>query len=728
MKRKLRFIALLLAVLLLFTGCAAQDTINKIQQGKNFGADWINSEIEGAINESTPVNVKDDYFTAVNKSWILEQEIDDSGAVIELFNAQEAVDSRKLAILEGTAPVCENPEEVGLEPDELEHAAEILSVFAKEAGDIEGRNAKGVEPLRPYIDAITSITTIEEMNAYILDEGNMNIIGQPLIHFYTKPTRDEPETNVLQAGPISQEMLSLRNTGSYRSMDSDGITNKEVNSEIAGLVLGLLGWSSEEISLLLRRGYDFEYKLAKTYSSGDEYYSRKGYDENHDMMTQDELQSLAGEYPVKAILEYLNCGNSDVLVEQKGYISDLGRLYTADNLDEIKAYYVMHTVYTCADLLDIPTKETVYSIVSRTAVKEAEDEPVNPTGTMESSEDGLTPEQQALKTVLDDYVSSYLPAPLEMMYIASYCSGREKAEILDMVTQIKEGMQSVISNADWLSDESKLRAAEKLDMMKMLVLYPDEFISYKGLDLSSCQSLVDMVHNIMAFENIRSFEGAGGENDRSAWDLRLLPTTDVNAYNMINKNEIIILAGIVSNGFTFSPDYPDEVNFGRLGVVLGHEMTHGFDSIGSGYNKYGFRIFSDDEPLLNSSDFSAFTGKVFSLSLWYASLMPLPDGTPYSAPISGEAIADMGGMKAVLYTVEDNPDFDYDLFFRSYAQMWRKVNTLAVEEAYAAGDSHPLAYLRTNVTLQQFDKFFETYGIGPEDGMYISQEDRISVW
>ena len=102
---------------------------------------------------------------------------------------------------------------------------------------------------------------------------------------------------------------------------------------------------------------------------------------------------------------------------------------------------------------------------------------------------------------------------------------------------------------------------------------------------------------------------------------------------------------------------------------------------------------------------------------------------PYvGTTIQGEAISDMGGMKCMLALAEDIPDFDYDLFFRSFASMWARQTSYSMESSQARDDEHPLGFFRTNVTLQQFDKFFETYGIGPGDGMYLAPEDRILVW
>ena len=163
MKNKVRILSFLLAGLLLLPGCEAADALKRIEQGDKFGGDWINSEIEGTISESTITSVKDDYFTAVNKDWILSQTIDESGAAIELLNAQKEVDNRKIALIKGTAPECENSEALGLDKEELLHAESLIRSFVDAAGNIEKRNADGCEPLRPFIEAITNISSLDEL-------------------------------------------------------------------------------------------------------------------------------------------------------------------------------------------------------------------------------------------------------------------------------------------------------------------------------------------------------------------------------------------------------------------------------------------------------------------------------------------------------------------------------------------------------------------------------------
>ena len=161
-----------------------------------------------------------------------------------------------------------------------------------------------------------------------------------------------------------------------------------------------------------------------------------------------------------------------------------------------------------------------------------------------------------------------------------------------------------------------------------------------------------------------------------------------------------------------------------LGMIVGHEISHAFDTTGYLFDKDG---------LLNtwwtSDDEVAFRLRADRLANHYSALSVLPNvtGGYDGTKIQGEAIADMGGLKCMLLLAEKEPDFDYELFFKSYASLWR-CKTDYINEMRSTEDEHPLNFLRTNVTLQQFEKFYETFDIGPGDGMYLAPEDRIPVW
>ena len=158
--------------------------------------------------------------------------------------------------------------------------------------------------------------------------------------------------------------------------------------------------------------------------------------------------------------------------------------------------------------------------------------------------------------------------------------------------------------------------------------------------------------------------------------------------------------------------------------MIGHEISHAFDSNGAQYDENGsLHNWWTDE------DRAAFGERVSKVADYFGKIVPFDDGTPNNGKlIQTEATADMGGIKCMLMMAKKIDGFDYDKFFRAYAHMWQRMDSLQMCERLATADTHPLSYQRVNVTLQQFDEFLETYDIKEGDGMYLAPEDRIAVW
>ena len=276
---------------------------------------------------------------------------------------------------------------------------------------------------------------------------------------------------------------------------------------------------------------------------------------------------------------------------------------------------------------------------------------------------------------------------------------------------------------DWLSTQAREKAVEKLDNITVRALYPDSFNDYSALDLSGCDDLVSAVAAIKAFYMTQGTEKINTPVDRNAWDLKAMPTTQANAAYISTDNSINIFAGIIAGGFLFDVDDSYEETLAKLGMIVGHEITHGFDTNGYQFDKDGYY-----QSWWTTEDIQSFQLRASRLEKFYSGIIPYPGATGYDGEhVRGEAIADMGGLKCMLGIAEDIPDFDYELFFRSYAQLWRTKNIYSVEASLSANE-HPLNFLRTNTVLQQFDKFYETFDIKPGDGMYLAPEDRVAVW
>ena len=168
----------------------------------------------------------------------------------------------------------------------------------------------------------------------------------------------------------------------------------------------------------------------------------------------------------------------------------------------------------------------------------------------------------------------------------------------------------------------------------------------------------------------------------------------------------------------------EEEKMGTIGVIIGHEISHGFDTRGSQFDEAGaFKNW------WTKADKKAFLKKTKKLVAYYDSIRPFKNGQPYSGTIvQGEAIADMGGMKCMLSIAERKKNFNYKEFFSAYGQVWFAKWQEEAMENILSQDPHPIEYLRINTVLPQFDRFYKTYGVKSGDGMYISPADRVAIW
>ena len=729
--------AVLIGVLTLGTaGCAnIQTMIETALTAQGSTKNWYYSDIEGQLTADMTIRKQDDFHAAVNKDWILSQKTGEDGFVIDLLSGEKEMERQMRVLLrdpDSTGYLSNTT--VGMSAEEIAHAGKLVAAFAEEAGNEEKRTALGAEPLRPYVEAVTKIRSLSEMTEFIT-KSDRNILGSPLIDITVGATKTDPGTYRLLTGPMNEGYLTLDTPASYQWIDVDAIFSKQKKSEITRLVLGKLGFQAGEIRGILSRCYRLECRLAEHMQrpvvlEADDYeekYARE--------MPIDEADALFGDYPFAAFLRANGLDqNGLVTIYQPEYMEALSAIYCEENLEELKAFYLVNTIYAGCDLLDPGTAEAVNRILTRGGEEAADSSKDGSSPDSAAPMDlgdgaGLSAEDKKTDAIINNYIRQYLGAPFDMMYIAAYLNGGEKDALRDLTHTVKKEFRNILAAEEWMSEESRAHCVEKLDAMAERILFPDEYISCLPLEFTGDENLVDMVQSIFSYNRSRRASLIGKERTRNEWDLFECPTTVANAFNAITENAIILPAGITAGKFTFDMAAPYEQNLARMGTILGHEITHGFDDTGTKYDRYGAKYSYDHiDDLMTADDRSEFTSRTYRLAAWYAAQSPVPGQASYTAAISGEAIADMGGMKCALAAAEHKEDFDYDLFFRSYAELWRKVCTEETERLYAMMDPHPLAFFRTNVTLGQFDRFGQTYGVKEGDGMYLAPENRIIIW
>ena len=326
-------------------------------------------------------------------------------------------------------------------------------------------------------------------------------------------------------------------------------------------------------------------------------------------------------------------------------------------------------------------------------------------------------------TVFSSQTAKLLRWPTAKLYTSVYLKQEDKERIAKMVEEIKAAYHGIIEEADFLSDETRANAIEKLDAISINSLYPDDWDKYscealeiKGVDEGG--TLWEAVRNLTRFTINQLTEKLTKPVDKDEW---AYPPQTVNCFYSPTANGVFIL-GAFAQGGIYNSDMSDEEMLAKLGSVIGHEISHAFDSKGAQFDKNG-----NFANWWTAEDFTAFQERNLKMQNYYSTIYPWEGQDLHASIMTGETCADMAGIKVVLRIAAEKENFGYDAFFRAYADIWLTKETL--QSVYTSiNDEHAMGYLRVNCTLQQYDEFLNFYGITEGDGMYLAPEDRVNIW
>ena len=325
--------------------------------------------------------------------------------------------------------------------------------------------------------------------------------------------------------------------------------------------------------------------------------------------------------------------------------------------------------------------------------------------------------------------NSLLSEAVGEMYVAKYFPPEAKERMVQLVANLQTALGQHIDSLEWMSAETKAKAHEKLNTFYVKIGYPDKWRDYSGLTIDPKESYYANVRRAAEFETLYSLKDEGKPVDKAKWYMS--PQT-VNAYYNPSSNEICFPAGILQPPF-FNFDADDAVNYGAIGVVIGHEMTHGFDDQGRQYDKDG-----NLNDWWTPEDAEQFNQRAEILAKQYDNIIVLDTVHANGHFTLGENIADHGGLR-IAYTAFRNSlngvepalidGFTADQrFYLSYANLWagniRDAEILRLTKI----DPHSLGRWRVNAALRNIDTFFKAFNIKEGDPMYLAPQDRVVIW
>uniref|UniRef100_UPI0026670AB1 M13-type metalloendopeptidase n=1 Tax=uncultured Duncaniella sp. TaxID=2768039 RepID=UPI0026670AB1 len=321
------------------------------------------------------------------------------------------------------------------------------------------------------------------------------------------------------------------------------------------------------------------------------------------------------------------------------------------------------------------------------------------------------------------------------LYVEKYFPQSSKDYMIGLVENLRTALGQHIDNLDWMSDATKAKAREKLAAFTVKIGYPDKWKDYSTMEIDPALSYYENMHNVSMWHQRDVYSKWGKPVDRTEWGMT--PQT-VNAYYNPMANEIVFPAAILQAPF-FDPNASDAENYGGIGVVIGHEMTHGFDDQGRNFDANG-----NMTNWWTPEDLAKFEEKTKGLIAQFDEVEVLPGLKANGTYTLGENIADQGGLRVAMTAFLDSqekkgvdinsPEANIDgfspaqVFYMNYANLW--ATNIRPEEirSLTTGDVHSLGINRVNVTLRNIAPFFEAFGITESDPMFRPESERVIIW
>ncbi|GBG97305.1 M13 family metallopeptidase [Lactococcus termiticola] len=626
--------------------------------------------------------IQDDLFEAVNAEWLAKTEIPSDRPRIAAFDELVIENEKRLAAdMKALSELSEQ------ESPELTQAI----AFYKKAGDWTTRNADDFSAVKKELDKIASLATFEDFKDSLADIALHSQASLPFsfgvqadmkdaVHYalgFTGPGLLLPDkTYYGEDHPRKQELLDFWAKNTAELLATFGMADAEKLADQAVAFDGL---------------------LVESANSSEEWAK---YAELYNPIAVEDFATQVTNIDVKAFVESL-LGRlpEQIIVFENRFYESFDRLIAPENWELIKAWM----------LTKIARKATGYL-----------SEEVRILGGaygrfLQNVAEARNQEKHQL-----DVTEGYFSQVIGLYYGKKYFGEAAKADVKRMVEVMIKVYQSRLLSNDWLSQATAEQAVEKLDAITPMIGYPDKLPKVLSkLVVDADQSLYE---NAVKFDEIltaRHYEKFSEEVDKTEWHM---PAHMVNAYYSPDSNTIVFPAAILQAPFYDNQKQTASQNYGGIGAVIAHEISHAFDNNGAQFDKFGnLNKWWTDE------DYTAFEKKQEEMIAEFDGL-ETEAGKANGRLIVSENIADQGGITAALTAAKLEPDYSAEEFFKQWAEIWRIKASTEYQQMLLSSDVHAPGKLRANVPPTNLEDFFEAFDIKPGDGMWRAEEDRVKIW
>lgn len=592
-------------------------------------------------------------------------------------------------------------EELGKGTHKAGSNAQKIGDLYKIATDSTKLNNDGALPIKDQLAQIANTNDRSEMIKLIAEVNKY--ASTPFFGLYVGADDKNSTINILH---LNQGGLSLGDRDYYLNEDEHSKEIRKGYIELMNKQFVNAGYSAEEASKAAQAVIKLETELAKSHFSKED---RRKPELNYNKLSVKDLDSKVAKFEWTSYFEAAGLkGFEDLNVSQIKPIAAAVNMINTASLDDIKAYLSWKIINSASPYLSDTFSDANFEFFGKQL-------------------SGRQAQQPRWKRAVNT-VNGVLSEAVGEIYVSKYFPAESKERMLTLVKNLQITFGERINNLTWMSDATKAKAQEKLNAFSVKIGYPDKWKDYNSLEIKEDSYWANIVRASI-FEYNDNISRLGKAVDKTEWHM---PPQMVNAYYNPSSNEICFPAGILQPPF-FYADGDDAINYGAIGVVIGHEMTHGFDDQGAKFDKEG-----NLQDWWTAEDVTKFNERSQVLVNHFNNIEVLPGLNANGQFTLGENIADYGGLQisynAFSKTEEAQKAEKLDgytpqqRFFLAYSAVWAGNIREAEIRRRTQMDVHSLGKWRVNGTLPHINAWYQAFGVTPENALFIPQEERADIW
>jgi len=571
------------------------------------------------------------------------------------------------------------------------------------AMDSDRLNKEGASPVQPYLEKLKAFSDKSQLTPLLAEMFRNGF--SPFFNSYVYADDRNSTLNIMH---LEQGGFSMGDRDYYLTDDQRSKDLRDKYVELIESLFTLNGYSPQEAKEASTAVMKIETQLAKAASSR---VALRDPIANYHKMAIAELVKLSPEIDWNTLFDQMGAkGLKDLNVKQLDPISEVSKIITAYPVQDIRYYLSWDVINSSASYLSDTISKTQFAYYGKAL-------------------SGTEAQKERWKRAIN-VVNGSLGEAVGQLYVEKYFPPVAKEKMLDLVHNLQTALGQRIQNVAWMSDTTKVKALDKLDAFHIKIGYPDKWRDYTSLTIDKKDSYWDNIVRSNNFEYDYMMNKFNKPVDKDEW---LMTPQTVNAYYNPATNEICFPAAILQPPF-FQMGADDAVNYGAIGVVIGHEMTHGFDDEGRQFDKEG-----NLSNWWTADDAKRFGEHTKMLVDYFDQIVVLDSVHANGALTLGENIADQGGLhvswQAYQNALKGKPApapidgfTDAQRFFLAYATVWagniRDAEILRLTKM----DPHSLGRWRVNGALPQVDAWYEAFNVTPDNTMYVPKEKRVSIW